>query len=53
MCTISVDGYAKRVSLRSYNASNDTLCGIKEGDRLIGYRAVSYTHLRQVYAALS
>lgn len=38
MCTISVDGYAKRVSLRSYNASNDTLCGIKEGDRLIGYR---------------
>ncbi len=38
MCTISADGYAKRVSMRSYNASNDALCGIKEGDRLIGYR---------------
>ncbi len=41
MCTISKDGYAKRVSLRSYNASNDTISGCKESDRLIGYREVN------------
>lgn len=41
VCTLSRDGYGKRVSLRSYNASNDTLSGIKEGDRLIGYREVN------------
>lgn len=41
MCTISKDGYAKRVSLRSYNASNDMLSGCKEGDVLIGYREVN------------
>lgn len=36
MFTLSKDGYAKRVSLRSYNAANDAATGIKEGDRLIG-----------------
>lgn len=41
MCTISRDGYVKRVSLRSYNASNDVISGCKDGDSLIGYREVN------------
>lgn len=41
MCTISKDGYAKRVSLRSYNASNDVMSGCKDSDVLIGYREVN------------
>ena len=41
MFTLSRDGYAKRVSLRSYSASSDSLCGLKEGDRLIGCGEVS------------
>lgn len=36
MFTISKDGYAKRVSLRSFGASSDTMTGLKEGDHLIG-----------------
>ncbi len=36
MITISRDGYVKRVSLRSYTASEGQLTGIKEGDQLIG-----------------
>lgn len=36
MFTLSKDGYAKRVSLRSYTASSDAATGCKEGDRLIG-----------------
>ncbi|MCF0111340.1 MAG: DNA topoisomerase IV subunit A [Erysipelotrichaceae bacterium] len=36
MITISKDGYIKRVSLRSYNASNDVSTGIKEHDRIVG-----------------
>lgn len=36
MFTLSQDGYAKKVSLRSYSASSDTMTGLKEGDRLIG-----------------
>ncbi|MBR0385147.1 MAG: DNA topoisomerase IV subunit A [Erysipelotrichaceae bacterium] len=34
--TLSRDGYAKRVSMRSYS-SNESLTGIKEDDQLIGY----------------
>lgn len=41
MCTISRDGYAKRVSLRSYNASSEAISGCKDGDVLIGYREVN------------
>ncbi len=41
MFTLSKDGYAKRVSLRSYNAANDASTGIKEGDRLIGSTEVN------------
>lgn len=40
MITISRDGYLKRTSLRSYNASEAALTGIKEGDQLIGYLEV-------------
>ena len=36
--TVSRDGYAKRVSLRSFNASEGSLTGMKEGDQLIGHR---------------
>lgn len=36
MVTVSRDSYIKRVSLRSYNASNGSLTGLKDGDRLIG-----------------
>lgn len=36
MFTLSRDGYAKKVSLRSYGASNDTMTGLKEGDHLVG-----------------
>lgn len=35
--TVSKDGYVKRVSLRSYGASENTATGLKEGDQLIGY----------------
>lgn len=34
--TVSKDAYLKRVSLRSYNASNETPTGIKNGDVLVG-----------------
>lgn len=35
--TVSKDGYAKRVSLRSYGASENIFTGCKEGDHIIGY----------------
>ncbi|MDI9518284.1 MAG: DNA topoisomerase IV subunit A [Bacillota bacterium] len=35
MVTVSKDGYIKRVSLRSYSAT-EALTGVKEGDELIG-----------------
>lgn len=35
--TVSKDGYVKRVSLRSFGASEGTPTGIKEGDELIGH----------------
>lgn len=41
MMTLSKDGYAKRVSLRSYSASSDSLTGMKEGDQLIGCKEVN------------
>ena len=34
--TVSRDGYIKRVSMRSYGASENTLTGRKEGDQIIG-----------------
>lgn len=34
--TVSEDGYVKRVSLRSFNASGDSDTGIKNGDTLVG-----------------
>ncbi len=34
--TVSKDGYVKRVSLRSYSASEGTATGLKDGDELIG-----------------
>ena len=37
MLTVSRDGYVKRVSLRSFNASDTTLTGIKDSDELIGF----------------
>lgn len=40
MFTISKDGYVKKVSLRSYTAS-DTITGLKEGDELIGVKEVN------------
>ena len=36
VATVSKDGYVKRVSLRSYNASNGSETGLKAGDTLIG-----------------
>ena len=36
MLTVSRDGYVKRVSLRSFNASDASLTGIKDSDELIG-----------------
>ena len=40
MVTVSKDGYLKRVSLRSYNASDALLPGFKERDLLIGFKQV-------------
>ncbi|MBQ6532544.1 MAG: DNA topoisomerase IV subunit A [Solobacterium sp.] len=37
VATVSRDGYVKRVSLRSYGASEGTPTGLKEGDELIGH----------------
>lgn len=39
--SVSKDGYAKRVSLRSYGASEHTMTGMKESDHLIGYSEVN------------
>ena len=36
MITVSRDGYVKRVSLRSYGASDNAMSGLKEGDLLVG-----------------
>lgn len=36
MITVSRDGYVKRVSLRSYSASDNAMTGLKEGDLLVG-----------------
>lgn len=41
MVTISRDGYIKRVSLRSYGASNNQTTKVKDNDELIGYKEVS------------
>lgn len=41
MVTISRDGYIKRVSMRSFNASKEDLTGLKEGDQLVGYKEVN------------
>lgn len=35
MVTMTHDGYVKRVSLRSYNASSDSLSGHKDGDFIV------------------
>jgi len=40
MVSITRDGYIKRVSLRSYGASDKNLPGLKEGDELLGYKEV-------------
>ena len=40
MLTLSKGGYIKRVSLRSYNASDNTIPQTKDDDELIGYREV-------------
>lgn len=41
MVTITKDGYVKRVSLRSYNASGNVLTGLKDGDPLLAYGQAS------------
>ncbi len=41
MFTLSRDGYMKRVSMRSYAASQDVMTGMKEGDQLVGYGEVN------------
>ncbi len=41
MVTLTRDGYVKRVSLRSYNASSDAMTGKKDDDILIGYGQAS------------
>jgi len=38
--TLSKDGYIKRVSMRSYNAMEGSLTGLKENDELIGVKEV-------------
>ena len=38
--TVSRDGYLKRVSLRSYSASENQMTGLKENDQLIGHKEV-------------
>ena len=37
MVSVSSDGYIKKVSLKSFNASNNVLPGLKQNDHLIGY----------------
>ena len=41
MLSVSKDGYVKRVSMRSYNSSNDAMTGLKTGDELIGVKEVN------------
>ena len=41
MLTVSKDGYIKKVSLRSYNSSNNDPTGLKDTDELIGYKEVN------------
>jgi topoisomerase-4 subunit A len=39
--TVSRDGYVKKVSKRSYNATSDQMTGMKELDELIGFKEVN------------
>jgi topoisomerase-4 subunit A len=49
MVTTSRDGYVKRVSLRSYQASETVDPAVKEGDQLIGVlEAETYDHLMMI-----
>jgi len=49
MVTVSRDGYVKRVSMRSYEASNGSDPSVKEGDQLIGtIDAETYDHLMMI-----
>jgi len=49
MVTTSRDGYVKRVSLRSYQASETIDPAVKEGDQLIGVvEAETYDHLMMI-----
>ncbi len=41
MVTLTRDGYVKRVSLRSYNASNNAMTTVKEQDSLVSYGQAS------------
>ena len=41
MFTLSRDGYAKKVSMRSYTASSDAPTGCKEGDQILGAHEVN------------
>lgn len=41
MLCISKDAYAKKVSLRSYQAANQPICGMKENDQLVAYGEVN------------
>lgn len=40
MTALSRDGYLKRVSMRSYKTSETSICGLKDGDTLLGYSEV-------------
>ncbi|MDO4466100.1 MAG: DNA topoisomerase IV subunit A [Bacillota bacterium] len=41
MLPVTRDGYVKKVSLRSYNASSDSLSGHKDSDEIIAYGEVN------------
>lgn len=50
--TITRDGYIKRTSLRSYQASSEDLPTLKENDYMIGRYAMSTTHTLLVFTSL-
>ncbi len=50
--TLTRDGYLKRVSMRSYNASEHSMCGLKDSDQLLCYAEVDTLDKLLVFTSL-
>ena len=51
MVTITKAGYIKKVSKRSFQASNNVITGMKENDELIGYKEVNNKDILLIFTS--